>query len=384
MDIVLISPVWPFDPKDGHTLAVLSDIHAIVDSGLQPGIITFCQNGENRQDTDFPTTVVPVREGGFATRFLRGLFSHLPPSVERLYHPEAYRRIRESLLTWKPKLVILDDSLVSGYATLIRDLLPGVKLVLRSHNVMHDVRLAQLNRTQGITRPAVRMDCERYIEFERKAVANCDAHWAITQADADRMKALYGRSTDCLGVSLPLEKYELFASRNGRRNSFAHVGTMDFRRRSDLFHFLNSTWPKVLEADPEATLTLAGALYGDPIPASNVTYSGRVDSDADIYRDARFAVNFQSSTGGLKIKTLTSLAAGRILLSTAQGVEGLPLTSGEHYLDIESFISSPCLRSLLRDGESTKSVADAGRQYVETHHCRAAIAYQFQTLVNTL
>ena len=117
----------------------------------------------------------------------------------------------------------------------------------------------------------------------------------------------------------------------GQKNGFVHVGTLDFRRRADLDQFLTASWPKVIQADSRATLTLAGSLHGKARPATNVEYAGRVSSDTDAYRGARFAVNFQSSTGGLKLKTLTSLAAGRTLISTTHGIEGLALESGRHY-----------------------------------------------------
>jgi hypothetical protein len=159
---------------------------------------------------------------------------------------------------------------------------------------------------------------------------------------------------------------------------------LDFRRRSDLDSFLNVSWPKVLRADSGATLTMAGTLRGNAIPARNVTYCGRVASDADVYRLGRFALNFQSSTGGVKLKTLTSLAAGRTLVSTAAGVEGLPLESGQHYWDIDRFLSTPRLRELLQDVRATQPVADAGRQYVMANHSRASLARQFCTLLEAI
>jgi hypothetical protein len=195
------------------------------------------------------------------------------------------------------------------------------------------------------------------------------------------MVELYGRPTSCLTVSLPLEKYESLRTEDGRSNGFVHVGTLDFRRRSHLSNFLGMTWPKVLEVDGSASLTLAGALYGGTIPARNVHYLGRVPSDTDVYRLGRFALNFQSSTGGVKLKTLISMAAGRALVSTVEGVEGLPIESGRQYWDITTFVSSPQLKDILSDCESSRSIADEGRQYVAVNHSRAAVARQFAKLI---
>jgi hypothetical protein len=385
MDVLLLAPVSPFDPRDGHRLAVLSDVLAIVDNGLRLGVIAFSHDDETTSTEPVcEHKFIPVRSGGFASRLLRGLFRDVPPSAERLYSDRAQREVRQALLDWKPPVVIIDDSLVAGYVPLIRDVLPRTKVVLRSHNVMHDVRLEQARRTKGLTKPLIRFDCEKYLAFERQAVKASDAHWAITPADAERMTALYAKPTACLTVSLPLEKYESLVPEQGQSNAFVHVGTLDFRRRLDLSQFLNVSWPKVLQADPSATLMLAGTLHGSAIAASNVSYSGRVTSDTEVYRLGRFAVNFQSSTGGLKLKTLTSLAANRILVSTPAGVEGLPIQSGQHYWDIDSFVASPQLRELLRDCRASQSIADAGRQYVLANHSRASTARQFRKLLDDI
>lgn len=382
MDIALISPVSPFGRLDGHALAVLSDVRAILDNGLRLGLIAFTYGDETDAISPAcPTKVIRARDGGFLSRFARGIFKGVPPSVERLYGDWAFGEIREALAAWAPRIVVIDDSSVAGYIPLIRDILPRATVVLRSHNVMHDVRLVQLERSKGPTKPAIRFDCEKYIEFERKAVQACDHHWAITPADAARMTELYQRPTSCLTVSVPLEKYELLRTDQGLSNGFVHVGTLDFRRRSDLSSFLDLRWPKILRADSGATLTLAGDLRGSAIPAQNVTYSGRVASDADVYRLGRFAFNFQSSTGGVKLKTLTSLAAGRTLVSTAEGVEGLPLESLRHFWDIDTFLSSRQLKEMLEDVRATQPVADAGRQYVMANHSRASLARQSSKLL---
>lgn len=382
MDVAIIAPVSPFDPRDGHRLAVLSDVHAVLDNRLRLGLITFRYEGE--RDTRPPLCehqVVPADGGGGATRFVRGVIKNLPPSAERLYNHSAREIIRRALNAWRPPVVIIDDASVAGYVPLIRDLLPRSRVILRSHNVMNDVRLEQLRRTKGLTRPLISFDCARYLAFEKTAVEVCDEHWAITQADAIRMKELYRQPAGYLSVSIPLERYAGLKTSQGSANIFVHVGTVDFRRRADLGRFLQTSWPKVLQADANASLTLAGTVHGNSIPAPNVNYAGRVESDATIYRLGRFALNFQSTTGGVKLKTLTSLAAGRTLLSSPAGVEGLALRSGHHYWDIDTFLANPGLKNLLEDQAATQSLADAGREYVTTHHSRSALAQQFSRLM---
>jgi hypothetical protein len=382
MEIVLISPVSPFDPRDGHRLAVLSDVHALLDNRLDLGLVAFTYEGESDTMPNLcPTVKIAARKGGFASRFSRSLLKNLPPTAERLYSGHARATLRSALRQWRPRIVIIDDTSVSGYISDVRQVLPAAKVVLRSHNVMHDVRTEQWNRASGPSRAAIAFDRNKYIEMERAAIQSSDRHWAITPADAWRMHELYSRPGQCLTVSVPFERYQSLPSDQGRSNAFAHVGSLDFRRRDDLSHFLDHSWPRILEADKNASLTLAGDLKGDPIPARNVSYAGRVANDADIYGRARFALNFQSSPGGVKLKTLTSLAAGRTLLSTREGVQGIDINCGSEFFDMERFLQRSDLQSILSDVRATQSVADAGRQYVAKRHSRQAVARQLLNLI---
>jgi hypothetical protein len=382
MDIAVISPVSPFEPRDGHTLAVLSDVHAALDNGLSLGVIAFTYGAEKAPgNTPCAIKLIEAGNGGAASRFFRGFVKGLAPSLERLYTSDATLQIRTALKAWMPKIVILDDASVAGYMNLVREIVPAARVILRSHNVMHDVRKEQLEKTTGLLRLPVSFDCQRYLAFERRAVESCDEHWSITQADAQRMIALYGRPCSHFSVSLPLESYTRLTIEAGRNSRFIHVGTVDFRRRSDLKHFLSVSWPKLLAANPEATLTMAGKLYGSTIKAPNVTYTGPVASDTEVYKEGQWALNFQRRTGGLKLKTLTSMAAGRVLISTPQGVEGLQLSSGHHYWDLNALLDSPNAYEILRDQRKAKAVAEAGREYVVSQHSRTVVAKQFQNLL---
>ena len=382
MDIALISPVSPFDPRDGHRLAVLSDVYAFLDNKFDLGVIAFRYPGESDSMHELcPTIRLTAGSGGFGVRFARSLWKNLPPSAERLYSSESRQAISQALMKWAPRIVIIDDTSVAGYIPDIKNALPNVQIVLRTHNVMHDVRTEQTKRAKGPSKRAIAFDCERYIEFERRALTSSDHHWAITPADEQRLNHLYGRGGKCLTVSIPFERYESLSSDQGQRNGFAHVGSLDFRRRADLTNFLDRSWPQILKADAAAFLTLAGDLKGTPIQARNVSYAGRVKSDADIYGRARFALNFQSSPGGVKLKTLTSLAAGRTLLSTSEGVEGVDIKHGREFFEMEQFLSMTDLQSVLNDVRATQSIADAGRNYVAQRHSRKSVAKQMLNLI---
>ena len=386
MDVLLLSPVNPFDPRDGHRIAVASDVRAVLDNGFSLGVIGFLYPGQVASPLPYSplqcdARLFPVRGGSFPFRFARGLFSGVPPSSERLYSAAARAGVRAALLLWQPRYVIVDDVSMAGYIPLVRRLAPQARVILRTHNVMRDVRREHLKNTRGLLRLPVGYDYHRYARFEAEAIAKSDVLWAISTADAVRLSELYGKPAHSLSVSIAEERYLPLPLEEGKSDCFVHVGTLDFRRKSDLEFFLTSSWPKIRKAAPDAALNLAGLLHGRPVDAPGATYSGPVADDYDVYRQGRFALNFQTTTGGIKLKTLTSLAAGRTLVSTASGVEGLALVAGEHYWEMTSFLSTKCLNEVIGDASLARRMGEAGREWVVTNHSRAVIARQFLHLL---
>jgi hypothetical protein len=386
MDVLLLAPVSPFDVRDGHTMAVASDMRAVLDNGLSVGVISFLYGNQiavlpaedpRRCEARF----FPVRTGSFPLRFMRGLFSPVPPSSERLYSAESIAGVQTALKAWKPAYVIVDDVSMAGYIPLVRELAPDARVIVRTHNVMGDVRWEHFTQTKGLLKLPVGLDLARYETFEAQAMQSCDAHWAISSKDALRMTEIYGCPSASLSVSIRDERYAPVGMDEGAHDLFVHIGSLDFRRRNDLASFLHSSWPKIREAAPQAVAHFAGLLVGPQIDAPGVTYAGPVNDDVAAYRKGRFALNFQNTTGGVKLKTLTSLAAGRTLISTSRGVEGLQLVAGEHYWDMQSLLSRHDLAERIADTENNKRMGNAGREWVLNNHSRAAIATQFGRLL---
>jgi glycosyltransferase involved in cell wall biosynthesis len=386
MDVLLLAPVNPFEIRNGHSMAVASDMRAVLDNGLTVGVISFLYGNQQRpaHTGDHPrceARFFKVRAGSFPVRFMRGLFAPVPPSSERLYSAESIAGVRTALKAWRPGYVIVDDVSMSGYIPLVREIVPNARVILRTHNVMQDVRWEHFVQTKGPLKLAVGLDASRYGVFEARAMDSCDAHWAISPTDAVRMTKLYGRPSASLSVSVGHERYAPVGIDEGAQHFFVHIGSLDFRRRTDLALFLRNSWPKIRAAVPQAAADFAGLLVGRKIDAPGVTYSGPINDDVDTYRKGRFALNFQNTTGGIKLKTLTSLAAGRTLVSTSRGVEGLQLVAGEHYWDMGSFLSTHQLADLIDDAANNKRIGHAGREWVVQNHSRAAIAAQFCRLL---
>jgi glycosyltransferase involved in cell wall biosynthesis len=85
--------------------------------------------------------------------------------------------------------------------------------------------------------------------------------------------------------------------------------------------------------------------------------------------------------GGTRIKAYEAMAAGRAVVSTAIGIEGLDLEPERHFLlaDQPQDFAAAVLR-LLRDAALRARLATAARDLVERHFSSRAVAAVFETI----
>ena len=389
IDVLMLAPVYPFAEDNGHKIAVMSDVHAVLANGLRLALFAFWHHGQTEPspgDADFPVQVVPVRKGSRPVRFLRSLTSAFPPSVERLYSRHARQALACFARKTKPRLVIVNDFCLGGYIPLLREAAPGARIAARSHNVMADVCSHQLRGAPRRMKPVFALETSRWRRLEGGTLRTADCCWAITANDALRLRQIYGGpGVGYLPVSIKLEKYLAVPLAAGDDRTLVHLGTTDVRKYPDFLYFLRTTWPRLREAGADMRLILGGRFEGvRQLPADGVEYRGYVEDDASLFARGRYALNLQTSTGGIKLKSLTAMAAGRTLVSTTIGVEGIDIQPGMHYWNLEQMIAGGAVPWLSHDGAAPLEVARRGREWVSENHCAARVGRQFAALLEHL
>jgi glycosyltransferase involved in cell wall biosynthesis len=88
---------------------------------------------------------------------------------------------------------------------------------------------------------------------------------------------------------------------------------------------------------------------------------------------------------GMRIKVVEGLAAGRPVVSTSVGVEGLPLVAGEHVRvadDPEAFARE--VVALLRHPDEARALGGRGREHVLAHYENAQLVGQMLQFLQNL
>ncbi|NBC48489.1 MAG: glycosyltransferase, partial [Gammaproteobacteria bacterium] len=151
--------------------------------------------------------------------------------------------------------------------------------------------------------------------------------------------------------------------------------------------FMDAVWPHVVAQRPRAHVTIVGR---NPNPALverakrrqlPFRFTGFVDDIRPEVKGAAAYIIPLRVGGGTRIKAFEAMAMGIPVVSTALGVEGLPVTPDEHYLQADSGEAfAAALVRLLEDQALRRSLSQTARDYVEEHFSSLAVARRFEAI----
>ncbi len=142
--------------------------------------------------------------------------------------------------------------------------------------------------------------------------------------------------------------------------------------RSAAERLLTRLWPRIRAAVPAARLTIAGwsarSALARWVDAPGVTIVENVAETASYFRATSVFVYAPSRGSGMKIKILEAMAQGVPVVTTSEGVEGLPAVDGVHagIADDDDGLVERAVE-LLRDPSRQNAQRAAGRRLIESH-----------------
>jgi glycosyltransferase involved in cell wall biosynthesis len=246
--------------------------------------------------------------------------------------------------------------------------------VLFQHNVESEIWRRHSETTKNpLKRAMYQMEFGKMLRYETVSVRKF--HHVIAVSENDR--SLMNRWVDASRVTVvptgvDLEQYRPASRKQSAAPVVTFVGAMDWEPNVDgVEYFCTQIWPAVKAEIPEARLRFVGRNPDRRVQkwvSDSIEVTGRVPSVLEHLHDSAVVIVPLRIGGGTRLKIYEAMAAGKAVVSTTIGAEGLDVRNGKDIVladDANAFAQAVIL--LLRDQELRqryeKAAAETAAQF---------------------
>lgn len=345
MNILLLCNKSPWPPKEGGPIAMNAMVTGLIQAGHMVKVLAINSNKYNISEDEIPAEY--LQRTRFETVYIDLSVKPLPAFLNlftgRSYHVERFisedfSSILISILrTEKFDIIQFETLFTTPYLPLIRKF-SSAKLVLRAHNIEHLIwkRVASESRN-----PLKRLYLTHLWKTLRKyeldllnqvdgivAITGKDAGWFSKMAPETKVTGIpFGIDTESVAKVKAIDEPQV---------TLFHIGAMNWiPNQEGIRWFLQKVWPQLLKKYPDLKFHLAGREMPSWLRNLNVkgvVIDGEVP-DAALYMSKHSIMVVPLFSGsGIRIKIVEGMLAGKAIVTTAIGAEGIDCSDGENIL----------------------------------------------------
>lgn len=315
-------------------------------------------------------------------RLFANLFSVYPFSVTKHYSRRFQNAFDELLRNADWDLVQCE------WTPYARFLESGAKAptVIATHNVESQIWKRRAEHSPSwIERLFFGLQAQKMVWFERRALRRAARVTAVTAEDAKSMREWGVQNVALVPNGVDTDFY-VSAKEVANENEILSVASLDWFPNADaLEYFAEEIFPLIREGLPKAVFRIVGrrppaALKEKLSQIAGIDFVGEVEDVRPYLARAAVVVVPLRIGGGSRLKILEALAAGKAIVSTSIGAEGLELISGEH-LYIADAPKDFALRvvELAKSSEAQQKVGASGKNLVTQRYGWDGIASRLET-----
>lgn len=314
--------------------------------------------------------VPPLGESSGWALYLRlfmNLFSRYPFSVVKHFSSEFQAALDHLLAseTW--------DLLQCEWTPYMHFLRQRVAcpVLVATHNVENQIwERRGLHGRNIAERLFFRLQAWKMRQFEKNAMRRATAVTAVSLTDATIMSSWGVTNITVVANGADLRSCDGCCGAE-RQNELLSISSLDWYPNEDsLEFFVSEIFPEIRKQRPDIIFSIVGRRPKESLRQKfqslpGVAFHGEVQDVRPFLSAAVVVVVPLRIGGGSRLKILEALAAGKAVVSTSVGAEGLELNSGEHLLiadDPKEFARK--VVELLQSPERRNRLGQAGRQRI--------------------
>jgi polysaccharide biosynthesis protein PslH len=253
-----------------------------------------------------------------------------PYAVSRFKSTPVQKKLKEWLTPAGFDVVVCDflDAAVNFPAS------HAVPAVLFQHNVESEIwRRHAETETNFAKRQVYAMEFRKMLAYEKAAVQRFPHVIAVSEHDRKLMSAWVDPSrVTVVPTGVDLRQYQPDSSERDLQPLVMFVGAMDWEPNIDAVEFFcKEVWPTVLARIPQAKFRIVGRNPDRRVQrfaGDSIEVTGRVPAVIDQLREAAVVIVPLRIGGGTRLKIYEAMAAGKAIVSTSVGAEGLDVHHG--------------------------------------------------------
>ena len=374
MRVLFVAPKIPWPATDGGRIAIYELIRHLTQRGHQAALLGYgsAQAADELRahaglewaraiPHDTLTRPIPAA---------LNLFSPLPYTAAKYRSADMTEAIRTALNEELFDLVQLENTHMAHFLRPVQKL--NKPAVLRLHNV--ESLLAE-RYARTVPPPLswyVTLQARRMRRFEAWACEQASLCLTITEEDAQRVRHLAPDAQVSVSpAGVDLERYSP-RPMSEEEGTVVFVGALDWPPNIDgIRWFRTKIWSRIAQAVPTARWIVVGKtpppdILHWPEEDRNIHVTGFVEDVRPYLHSASVVIVPLRSGGGMRLKILEAMAAGKAVVSTPMGVEGIPARAGEEIVlaNPDRSFGVEVIR-LLQDSAERKRIAKAARTLAE-------------------
>jgi polysaccharide biosynthesis protein PslH len=266
--------------------------------------------------------------------YLMRLPDSAPYAVSRFASVAVQARLRACLSQNRPDVVICDflDAAINLPFQNGSFLVPSV---LFQHNVESEIwRRHAENGSGWAMRLVYRWEASKMLRYEQTEVRRFNHVIAVSEHDKKLMSAWVApERVSVVPTGVDTKQFRPSEQRAPHNALVVFVGAMDWEPNVDAVkYFCAEIWPQIREKVPDARFRIVGRSPDrrvQKLAGDSIEVTGRVRSVVEHLREAAVVVVPLRIGGGTRLKIYEAMAAGKAVVSTSVGAEGLDVHHGE-------------------------------------------------------
>ncbi len=278
-----------------------------------------------------------------------------------------------------PDVVAVEHDWSAAWAD---DVPRSIPAVLTFHNVSWRYYERRARDAPRVTAPAFALEAARFRRHVLRHLARYRTLVAVSPEDRDELVRNGFPEVELVPNGVATDEFRPTPEPFGAP-TLLFTGTMNYAPNTDgILWFAEHVWPLIRRRHSDARLLVVGRNPPEAVTrlasGADVEVTGAVPDVRPYFARATAVVVPLRSGGGTRLKVLEALAAGRAVVSTSVGAEGLALEPGRHLLvedDAEGFAGA--VLTALADDALRQRVGEQGRALVVER-------YDWRSLAETL